>query len=54
MLAAGHRGITYYRRGFGASIRPGVGYGFVTLAADLHVRLSRLRLRGRYWRGPVR
>jgi len=49
MLAAGHRMITYYRRGFGASSRPSVGYEFVTLATDLHVLLSRLRLRGWYW-----
>jgi non-heme chloroperoxidase len=54
MLAAGHRVITYYRRGFGASSRPSVGYEFVTLATDLHVLLSRLRLRGWYWWGPVR
>jgi non-heme chloroperoxidase len=46
LLAAGHRVITYDRRGFGASSRPGTGYDFDTLAADLHVLLSRLRLRG--------
>ena len=50
----GHRVITYYRRGFGASSRRSVGYEFVTLATDLHVLLSRLRLRGWYWREPVR
>jgi non-heme chloroperoxidase len=46
LLAAGHRVITYDRRGFGASSRPSIGYDFDTLAADLHVLLSRLDLRG--------
>jgi pimeloyl-ACP methyl ester carboxylesterase len=46
LLGAGHRVITYDRRGFGASSRPGTGYDFDTLAADLHVLLSRLNLRG--------
>ncbi len=46
LLAAGHRVITYDRRGFGASSRPSVGYEFDTLATDLHVLLSRLDLRG--------
>jgi non-heme chloroperoxidase len=46
LLAAGHRVITYDRRGFGASSRPSVGYDFDTLAADLHALLSRLDLRG--------
>jgi non-heme chloroperoxidase len=46
LLAAGHRVITYDRRGFGASSRPSTGYDFGTLAADLHVLLSRLGLRG--------
>src|SRR5260370_37224706 len=46
MLAAGHRVITYDRGGFGASSRPSTGYDFDTLAADLHVLLSRLDLRG--------
>ncbi len=45
LLAAGHRVITYDRRGFGASSRPSVGYDFDALAADLHVLLSRLDLR---------
>jgi non-heme chloroperoxidase len=44
LLAAGHRVITYDRRGFGASSRPSTGYDFDTLAADLHVLLSRLDL----------
>src|SRR5712691_2908687 len=46
LLAAGHRVITYDRRGCGASSRPSTGYDFDTLAADLHVLLSRLDLRG--------
>jgi non-heme chloroperoxidase len=45
LLAAGHRVITYDRRGFGASSRPSIGYDFDTLATDLHVLLSRLDLR---------
>ena len=45
LLAAGHRVITYDRRGCGASSRPSTGYDFGTLAADLHVLLSRLDLR---------
>jgi non-heme chloroperoxidase len=46
LLGAGHRVITYDRRGFGASSRPSVGYDFDTLADDLHALLSRLDLRG--------
>jgi non-heme chloroperoxidase len=46
LLAAGHRVITYDRRGFGASSRPSTGYDFDTLAADLDVLLRRLDLRG--------
>jgi non-heme chloroperoxidase len=45
LLAAGHRVITYDRRGSGASSQPSTGYDFNTLAADLHVLLSRLDLR---------
>jgi non-heme chloroperoxidase len=44
LLAAGHRVITYDRRGCGASSRPSTGYDFDTLAGDLHVLLSRLNL----------
>jgi non-heme chloroperoxidase len=44
LLAAGHRVITYDRRGCGASSRPSTGYDFDTLAGDLHVLLSRLDL----------
>jgi non-heme chloroperoxidase len=46
LLAAGHRVITYDRRGFGASSRPSMGYDFDTLAGDLHVLLSRLDVHG--------
>src|ERR1700727_3670697 len=46
LLAAGHRVIPYDRRGFGASSRPSTGYDFDTLAADLHVLLSKLDLSG--------
>ena len=46
LLTAGHRVITYDRRGFGASSRPSSGYDFDTLASDLHLLLSRLNLRG--------
>jgi non-heme chloroperoxidase len=46
LLAAGHRVITYDRRGSGASSRPSIGYDFDTLAGDLGVLLSRLDLRG--------
>jgi non-heme chloroperoxidase len=45
LLAAGHRVITYDRRGCGASSRPSTGYDFDTLAGDLHVLLRRLDLR---------
>src|SRR6202034_4448251 len=44
LLAAGHRVITYDRCGFGASSRPSTGYDFDTLATDLHLLLSRLKL----------
>jgi non-heme chloroperoxidase len=44
LLAAGHRVVAYDRRGFGASSRPGAGYDFGTLAADLHALVSWLDL----------
>src|SRR5580692_4256042 len=44
LLAAGHRVITYDRRGFGRSSKPGVGYNYDTFAADLNVLLSELDL----------
>src|SRR5438445_13424399 len=34
LLAAGHRVITYDRRGFGRSSKPGDGYNYDTFAAD--------------------
>ena len=45
LLQAGHRVITYDRRGFGQSSRPTVGYDFDTLAADLDKLLTGLDLR---------
>jgi non-heme chloroperoxidase len=44
LLAAGHRVITYDRRGFGKSSQPTVGYNYDTFAADLDVVLSTLNL----------
>src|SRR5215813_3677567 len=35
LLAAGHRVITYDRRGFGRSSKPATGYDYDTFAADL-------------------
>lgn len=45
LLAAGHRVITYDRRGFGRSSRPTTGYDFNTLADDLDALLTSLDLR---------
>jgi non-heme chloroperoxidase len=45
LLAAGHRVITYDRRGFGRSSRPSEGYDFDTLASDLDAVLTALDLR---------
>jgi non-heme chloroperoxidase len=44
LLAAGHRVITYDRRGFGRSSQPTVGYNYDTFAADLEAVLSTLKL----------
>src|SRR5258707_846697 len=44
LLAAGHRVITYDRRGFGSSSKPALGYNYDTFAADLDVVLSTLNL----------
>jgi non-heme chloroperoxidase len=44
LLAAGHRVITYDRRGFGRSSKPGTGYNYDTFAADLDVLLDTLKL----------
>ena len=45
LLAAGHRVITYDRRGFGRSSKPGVGYNYDTFAADLDKLLKKLNLK---------
>jgi non-heme chloroperoxidase len=45
LLTAGHRVITFDRRGGGASSRPSTGYGYDTLAADLNALLEELDLR---------
>jgi non-heme chloroperoxidase len=44
LLAAGHRVITYDRRGFGRSSKPAIGYNYDTFAADLNALLSALDL----------
>ncbi|GAA2693492.1 hypothetical protein GCM10010412_085070 [Nonomuraea recticatena] len=44
LLAAGFRVITYDRRGFGRSDRPGTGYDYDTFAADLDRVLTALAL----------
>jgi non-heme chloroperoxidase len=45
LLEAGHRVITYDRRGFGHSSQPAAGYDYDTFAADLHMLLEYLDLR---------
>src|SRR5688500_20326582 len=44
LLEAGHRVITYDRRGFGQSSQPTVGYDYDTFAPDLNVVLETLDL----------
>jgi pimeloyl-ACP methyl ester carboxylesterase len=44
LLAAGHRVITYDRRGFGRSSKPAIGYDYDTFAADLNTVLTTLDL----------
>src|SRR3989441_779665 len=44
LLQAGHRVITYDRRGFGKSSRPTAGYNYDTFAEDLHKVVSHLKL----------
>src|SRR5579859_3511233 len=44
LLDAGHRVITYDRRGFGQSSKPSVGYDYDTFAADLDTLLEYLDL----------
>jgi len=45
LLAAGHRVITYDRRGFGKSSQPATGYNYDTFAEDLHKLVTQLGLR---------
>ncbi len=45
LIAAGHRVITYDRRGFGASSQPWEGYDYDHLAADLDALMNHLDLR---------
>jgi pimeloyl-ACP methyl ester carboxylesterase len=45
LLSAGPRVITYDRRGFGRSSKPGVGYDYDTFAADLDKVLKKLNLK---------
>jgi len=45
LLAAGHRVITYDRRGFGKSSQPATGYNYDTFAEDLHKLVTALELR---------
>ena len=45
LLAAGHRVITYDRRGFGKSSQPTTGYNYDTFADDLHKLLEHLKLK---------
>ncbi len=45
LVAAGHRVVTYDRRGFGDSSQPWNGYDYDTFAADLHALLEHLDLR---------
>ena len=45
LLDAGHRVITYDRRGFGKSSHPTTGYNYDTFAEDLHKLVTQLELR---------
>jgi len=45
LLNAGHRVITYDRRGFGKSSQPTIGYNYDTFAEDLHKLITHLELR---------
>ncbi len=51
LLEAGHRVITYDRRGFGNSSQPTLGYDYDTFAADLAALLEHLDLRTPSWSG---
>lgn len=46
LLGAGHRVITYDRRGFGESSQPAFGYDYDSFAQDLNVLMEKLDLRG--------
>ncbi len=45
LIAAGHRVITYDRRGFGASSQPWSGYDYDSFTADLHGLMTHLDLK---------
>src|ERR1700744_6548525 len=45
LLNAGHRVVTYDRRGFGRSSQPTGGYNYDTFAEDLHKLVTQLKLR---------
>ena len=45
LLDAGHRVITYDRRGFGRSSKPGIGYDYDTFASDLDKLIKKLNLK---------
>jgi non-heme chloroperoxidase len=45
LLSAGHRVITYDRRGFGKSSQPTTGYNYDTFAEDLQKLITHLELR---------
>src|SRR5258708_19880543 len=45
LLSAGHRVITYDRRGFGKSSQPTTGYNYDTFVDDLHKLIAHLELR---------
>src|SRR5256885_5091736 len=45
LLRAGHRVITYDRRGFGQSSKPSTGYDYDTFTEDLHKLVTQLDLR---------
>jgi pimeloyl-ACP methyl ester carboxylesterase len=45
LIAAGHRVITYDRRGFGKSSQPAIGYDYDTFAGDLDKVITALDLR---------
>jgi non-heme chloroperoxidase len=44
LLGAGHRVITYDRRGFGQSSQPSIGYDYDTFAQDLNKLVTQLNL----------